>query len=390
MNKATRRHARNWHLPNRAVNPYPLLCAVTQEPGHGGIARVSKLLWHVLQEASGMQCRLITLIPEGLEPPRLIDKLRFVKTIVGGLICRNIDWFIFDHLSLGRVQRFVPKTFRRPYGLFLYSVESWSPLSSGLKEILRQARVRIAISNYTAKRVAAAHPDIGPIEVCHLAALPNVNLDRSFSTNSQPFTSLDLDISLLDRIRRNSVLIVGRMYSGERHKGHDQLIECWPLLKARVSDAQLVIVGRGDDVELLKAKANRTGFGESILFTGQVNESTLDAIYQRAAVFAMPSRGEGFGLVYLEAMQHCLPCIGSIHDAAAEIIEDGVTGVLVDQSDSNGLVNAMAGLLENPSRRKEMGDAGFERLQKMFSFEQFKERILTVLRPLMNEELAFL
>ena len=366
----------------------PVLCSVIQEPGHGGIARVARMIWHVLKETSGIQCRLITLIPKGLDPPKAIDKLRFVKTVAGGLVCRNIDWILFDHLNLARVQRVVPKPFRRPYAVFLYSIEAWSPLNPRLKEILRQASVRIAISNYTAQRVAAAHPDIGPIEVCHLALLPKGHGVEDFSTASQSGANPAVDRSLVNRIQPNSVLIVGRMFSSEKYKGHDLLIDAWPSLKARVPDGQLVIVGRGDDIPRLKAKAANSGLGDSILFAGQVSEVTLQAIYQRVAVFAMPSRNEGFGLVYLEAMQHRLPCIGSIHDAAAEVIEHGVTGLLVDQADTPGLVDTMAKLLENPALRQKMGQAGFERLHKSFSFEQFRQRILAALKPLMNGNMA--
>ncbi len=364
-----------------------MLCSVTQEPGHGGIARVARLVWQVLQEASASPCKLITLIPRGLEPPRPMHKLRFATKVVGELVSRNVDWVIFDHLSLARVQKLVPKAFRRPYAVLLYSIDAWSPLSPGLREILRQARVRIAISNYTAKRVSEAHPEVGSIDVCHLTLLPSQYRIQDTS-EERVFSATGPDWSLVKRIQSNSILIVGRMFSTERYKGHDPLIEAWPDLKARVPDAQLVIVGRGDDVPRLKAKAEQTGFGTSILFTGQVSENTLQAIYKQVAVFAMPSRSEGFGLVYLEAMQHRLPCIGSTHDAASEVIEDGVTGFLVDQTDKNSLLDAIAGLLENPSWRRQMGEAGFERLQKEFSFEQFKEKFLTALKPLMSEGIA--
>lgn len=364
------------------MKPYPVLCSATQRPGHGGIARVSTLLWRVLQEALGGQCRLITLIPNGFAPPNAIEKLGFVKKVAGGLVLGNIDWIVFDHLNLARVQRVVPRPFRRPYAVLLYGVEAWSPLSPKLKRVVREARVRIAISNYTARRVAEAHPDIGPIEICHLSLLPTESRVHD-SPNGLPGTFGHPDRSLLERIGPNAVIIVGRMFSTERYKGHDCLIEAWPSVKAQVPDAQLVIVGRGDDAERLKEKARCTGLGDSILFTGQVDENTLLAIYQHAAVFAMPSRGEGFGLVYLEAMHHRLPCIGSSHDAAAEVIEHGVTGWLVDQSDPPSVVHAIAGLLEDPVRRRQMGQAGFERLQTCFSFGKFKERVLSALEPLM-------
>jgi glycosyltransferase involved in cell wall biosynthesis len=140
-----------------------------------------------------------------------------------------------------------------------------------------------------------------------------------------------------------------------------------------------VVVGSGDDASRLKEKAASTGHGASILFTGQVSDKTLQSIYQRAAVFTMPSRAEGFGLVYLEAMKHRLPCIGSTQDAATEIIEDQITGFLIDQSDLSGLAQRIVTLLRNPSRRQEMGESGHLRLQEFFSFDRFRQRFLEII-----------
>jgi glycosyltransferase involved in cell wall biosynthesis len=165
------------------------------------------------------------------------------------------------------------------------------------------------------------------------------------------------------------------MMKGERYKGHDQLIQAWAMVKRQLGDAQLVIVGSGDDAPRLQALAWELGMAESVLFTGPVSDGTLKALYQRAAVFAMPSRAEGFGLVYLEAMLHHLPCIGSTHDAAGEIIVDGETGFLVDQSDIARLAEKMICLLSEPSLRARLGCNGLERLRRQFSFERFQSRM---------------
>lgn len=85
-------------------------------------------------------------------------------------------------------------------------------------------------------------------------------------------------------------------------------------------------------------------------------------------------------------MQHGLSCIGSIQDAAPEIIEHGVTGVLVDQGNICGLGEAIVGLLLNPSRREEVGNGGLRRVQTVFSFEQFKSRMATPREPLLKDK----
>jgi glycosyltransferase involved in cell wall biosynthesis len=95
----------------------------------------------------------------------------------------------------------------------------------------------------------------------------------------------------------------------------------------------------------------------------------------------MPSRGEGFGLTYLEAMSAGLPCVGSVHDAAPEIVEDGVTGFLIDQGNKAQLVDRLRVLLTDPARRLEMGRHGRDRWEREFTYEQFRSRFLAALRP---------
>jgi phosphatidylinositol alpha-1,6-mannosyltransferase len=301
----------------------------------------------------------------------------------------RIDWVMYDHLGPARVQAVIPSSLARPYAVFLHSLEVWTHLSESRKRILREAKVRIANSNYTAQRVLAAHPDIGPIEVCHLALAPPSISDLLPIDSHDRESGPGLDVvsskseatatELLSRINAQAVLIVGRMMSDEGHKGHDQLIEIWSQVTGAAPDAQLVIVGPGDDVSRLKDKASQAGLGESIIFTGHVSDSTLQELYRRAAVFCMPSSGEGFGLVYLEAMRHRLPCIASPDNAAVEVVLDGETGLLASQSDPNRLASAIIQLLNNPALRRQMGEAGRARLQNVFSFENFEQRLLRIL-----------
>jgi len=366
------------------MKSHPIFCSITQEAGQGGIARVSSLIWTVLREASNDQCELIQVVPEGRQFANASDKLRFIGKMLSKHLMRNVDWIMYEHLGLARVQEVIPKSLSRPYVVFLYSIEAWNTLSPRRKEVLRQATVRIAISHHTARRIAAAHPDIGTIEVCHLALLP-LQANGDSSGNAQK-TSVRViadndhaNDALLNRIRANSVLIVGRMLSSERHKGHDSLIKSWSQVVPAIPDAQLVIVGTGDDVERLKGEVVKAGLEENILFTGHITDATLEQIYDRVALFAMPSSGEGFGLVYLEAMRHRLPCIGSPADAAAEIIVHGETGLLIDQTDIDDLAENIVMLLNNPTLMQKMGEAGYERLQNVFTFEQFKQRLLNIL-----------
>lgn len=351
-----------------------LFCTITQEPGQGGIARVSSLLWAVMRKRSPDSWQLLTAITPGAGKLTLFDKMRFSCKVIWRQLSGGCDILFFDHLGLARVQRLVPQRFRRPYGIFLHSIEAWTPLSKNRVLTLANARVRIANSHYTANRVASAHPQAGDIDVCHLA------LGLEPHTRSEGEANADQE--LLAAIRPNSVFIVGRMMSTERHKGHEQLIRSWPSVIREVPTAQLVIVGGGDDLARLQEIAGKCIADGNILFTGWIDEPTLSALYAKAALFAMPSSAEGFGLVYLEAMARGLACIGSIHDAAREIIVDGETGFLVDQNAGSELAIKIVDLLKNRELRERFGHGGLMRLRNQFSLERFEARIGEALEKL--------
>jgi phosphatidylinositol alpha-1,6-mannosyltransferase len=169
------------------------------------------------------------------------------------------------------------------------------------------------------------------------------------------------------------------MSAAERYKGHDELLEAWPSVRAAAPGAQLVVVGGGDDQPRLAARARERGLADDVLFCGRVSDATLDALFERVALFAMPSRGEGFGVVYLQAMRAGLACVGATDDAAGDVIDDGRTGLLVAQRDVAGLARAIGTLLGDPALAKSMGRAGRERYEKEFTYERFRDRLASVL-----------
>ena len=109
--------------------------------------------------------------------------------------------------------------------------------------------------------------------------------------------------------------------------------------------------------------------------------NTICAPAPDAAAFSR-SRGEGFGLVYLEAMAQGLPCIGSIHDAAVDVIVNHVTGRLVDQDHGTELADAVTSLLSDTALRQRLGEAGRAREHEVFSFDRFSARVQELLAPL--------
>jgi phosphatidylinositol alpha-1,6-mannosyltransferase len=177
-------------------------------------------------------------------------------------------------------------------------------------------------------------------------------------------------------------MILGRIDASESYKGHRELIEAWPRVRKQVGDAQLLIAGDGTGRAALEQLARRSAPDSGIEFLGFVPDHEVHGLFRRSDVFAMPSRGEGFGLAYIEAMRFGLPVIASIHDAAPEINLHGVTGLNVDLADASALPTALIQLLAEPQLARSYGEAGQARWAAHFRFACFRERFSAALQKL--------
>jgi phosphatidylinositol alpha-1,6-mannosyltransferase len=347
----------------RRSNPPPGLAAITVSPHGGGIAAVSRLVRRVLVDEYGPVPQFMLARSARRFDTGAWERIQFGTQIALSQARGRCDWIFYTHLNLATVQAFVPRALRRPYAVFLHDVEAWTPLGPRMREVLAGASLRLANSSFTARRVVDANPGCGAVRVCPLA-LPPADV-------GEPVASPTLDATT------QVVVIVGRMVASERYKGHDQLIEAWHDVVAAVPGARLVCVGEGDDTARLEAKVRSSGLANVVGFTGFLDEGRKRAMLESAAVMALPSRREGFGLVYLEAMAAGVPCLGSIHDAAAEVVVDGETGVLVNLDSPGVLGAALVGLLTNHAKRRRLGEAGRERYQRLFTYDAFRARLMS-------------
>jgi phosphatidyl-myo-inositol dimannoside synthase len=336
-------------------------------PRGGGVAAVARLMWRTFEDRWPGGCRLVTLVDDEAAEASLHSstptRMRFGARLAGAQASRACDWIMYSHLSLAKVQAFVPGAVRVPYAVFIHGIEAWRELPETQKAVLREARLRVANSSFTARRVMAMHPDIGPVVPCLLALPPGEFADHGAGPKAP-------------RDESPTAIIVARMSADERYKGHDELLEAWPDVRGAVPGARLVVVGDGDDLGRLKEKAIALGLEDAVVFTGFVSQRELEQLYRRARLFAMPSRGEGFGLVYLEAMLHGLPCIGATEDAAPEVIDHGETGFVVSQSDRPALVASVSRLLTDAELQRRMGANAERQVRSRFGYERFASMLV--------------
>jgi glycosyltransferase involved in cell wall biosynthesis len=337
--------------------------AVTRiSPQGDGVAYVGRLLRHALEPLT-TELACVELGDYDGHPISLPRRGIFIREFREAQQLYRPDWWLFVHCDVGRLQYALPPDERRPYAVFLHGGEVRAPaLNRARARVLQHADARLANSRHTARNAVASCPDIGIVNICPLALLPEPPAEAP-------------DTALLDAVGDGYALIVARMNADERFKGHDELLEAWGAVRGAVPGARLVVVGGGDDADRLERKSADLGLVASVRFAGRVSDATLAELRRRAAFFVMPSSSEGFGLVYLEAMRDSLACIGCRCDAAAEIIIDGVTGLLVPNDDRQALSAAVARLFLEPELARRMGMSGRERAEREYTLQRFQERV---------------
>ncbi len=252
-----------------------------------------------------------------------------------------------------------------------HGVEVWSPLGKLRRAGLLSANCVLAPSRYTAEKLHEVQSL--PIERIRLL---HWGLDPTFFELASAADTLPLPDSIP---RAPYVLAVGRWSSAERYKGFDTLIQALPQLLRAAPDLHLVFAGDGDDRPPLENLAESLGVRERIHFVSGLTRAQLVATYRHAQVFALPSSGEGFGMVFLEAMALGIPVVGGNHGGIPDIIGDTVTGFLVPHGDVTQLAERIALLLTNHSLAGDIARRGRERVLQHFRFENFEAGLRDVL-----------
>jgi phosphatidylinositol alpha-1,6-mannosyltransferase len=359
--------------------PLFLFAAVGILQGSGGIAELSRQVFktlldmhrkelirlevHVL-EGSGPQTDDELFKDDNLPAIRWYSAKRWKFAL--SLIASRSDVQLLDHAGLARLPGLIPRPLGRHYILLIHGVELWNSNRTDYLRAARKAKFLIANSEYTAQKARARYPDLPEIRVC-------------WPGKDKPDHAGISNDAGMENIGPHAMLIVGRLSAEQRHKGHDHLIEAMPLIAQAVPDAQLIIAGVGDDRERLEAKAQELNVAESVVFTGWVSEDQLHRLYSQCALFVMPSEGDGFGIVFLEAMMHRLPCVGLKQGAAAEIFQDEESGILIDREDQRETADRLSSLLQDEMRRERLGAAAYDRYQDLFQGRHHSARLQSIL-----------
>ena len=352
-----------------------ILGAFTGLTTHGGIQQYGRLAAAVIairaQEA-GEKYRLLGLNdPRGRHQLRVADanftvtgfgrnKPRFAAAVLCNARAVRLAYLNHPNLApLGLGLRALKPAAR--YVISTYGFEVWEPLSMPRRLGLRHASVVTAIAQYNATKTIESQG----IEAGRIAIVPCA-LDPDFCTANGSAPP-----PLSRRTSGPMLLTVARLVRREK-KGIDNVIEMLPEIRKTVPGVYYVVVGDGDDRARLEQLARDRGVGDRVTFTGAIGDAAVRSFYQSCEVFVMPSRSEGFGIVFLEAMALGKPVIGGNHGGTPEIWDDGTAGFLVEHGDIGALAERTGGLLRDAELRARMGVAGRRIVASRFRFDHFR------------------
>lgn len=271
---------------------------------------------------------------------------------------------VVGHIGLGPVALALQSFgLLRSYVVVLHGIEAWKRVAFADRLAARHAVLAVATTGFTARRFAETNGY--PID--RIAVVP-------LAVEEAPVPPLPVS-----RRGEMRVLTVGRLARCERYKGIDYLIDAVTTMARSGVPVSLDIVGDGDDADALKARAAATGVPYAVRFHGAVSDEHLQQFYRSCDVFAMPSRNEGFGIVFLEAMRHGKPCIGGRHGGTPEVIEHGHNGFLVEHGDVGRLLTCLRDLHSNDNLRHRLGVHAYETVMQHFQFSRMQANWFSVL-----------
>lgn len=257
-----------------------------------------------------------------------------------------------------------------------HGIEVWKPLSPARRKALLAADLVLSPSAYTARMLAEVQGV--PAERILRLAWP---LDPAFLNMADAPSSLPLPSNFPVG---PTILTVGRWAASEKYKGADQLVRCVARLRASFPGLSLVVVGTGDDVPRLKKISADLGVADSVCFLEGLSRRQVAACYTQCDVFALPSTGEGFGFVFLEAMAFGKPIVGVAKGGSIDLIHDGVNGLLLEPDNVPALTQALDSLLRDSNLREQLGRRGAQIVRRDYSVEAFERNLDAILAPLLR------
>lgn len=328
----------------------------------GGISSFNKNLIRALEE-NGENLSLVEL-----ENSNLHQKALFILRILLKLLLFQPNIIFCSHVNFSPLCYFFKKYIGKDYIVITHGIDVWD-IKAGLKaEALKKANKVIAVSNFTKNIIIK---NIGELSG-RVFILPN-------SIDGKDFFPKEKSARLMEKynIKKDDkvILTLTRLSSSEKYKGYDRIIEILPRIKKEFPSVKYILMGTGDDAERIKKLISELDLNSSVIMTGYFSDEERTDFFSLCDLFAMPSKGEGFGIVFLEALACGKPVVAGNKDASLEPLLNGELGLLVDPDNKEEIIEAIISILKKEAPGRILnGKFLREKVIENFGFEKFKEK----------------
>lgn len=280
------------------------------------------------------------------------------------------DLIICGHINFSPLALQIFNLLKIPYWVIVHGIDAWDIKEASKISALKAAEKILSVSEYTSNHILIDQEN--SLENIHI--LSNTFNASQFIIQSKP--QYLLDRYQLDK-NQHIILTVARLAGGDRYKGYDQIIQSLPIIRQQIPNIHYLLVGKGNDRDRVEAIIDSTNVRDCVTLTGFVSDEELGDHYNLCDVFAMPSKGEGFGIVYLEALACGKPTIGGNQDGAIDALCHGKLGALVDPDDIQKLAETIISILQGtyPNSLIYQPQALRQAVIDTFGLEQFQKTL---------------
>lgn len=258
--------------------------------------------------------------------------------------------------------------------LIIHGIEAWSTQTSFKKKLLEKADVILAVSHFTKQQVLLYNPFISEEKI------------TVFPNTIDPYFEMPADFEKPAYLQRRygfdeqtkTILTVTRLFATEKYKGYDSILYVLKDVCKVVPNVRYLLMGKADEREQARIQLliTQLDLSENVLMGGFIPENELIDHYLLADTFVMPSKKEGFGIVFIEAMICGRHVIAGHKDGSRDALMEGEFGTLIDPDNLENLKAEIVNILNAPAIDEK---ALQEKVYKQFGFPVFKERLLTIL-----------
>lgn len=281
---------------------------------------------------------------------------------------------VLGHLNLA-VIGYIRKLFfpNRKLIVICHGIEVFTPLKGIRKKVLQKADMVLAVSSFTKDQLV----NLQQIAPQKISLFPNT---------VDPFFQLPAEFSkpqyLLKRYglkgHEKILFTLTRLNSKEGYKGYDKVLSILPVLLKRGVPLKYILAGKADEIEMDRVNQllDKHDLKEHVIVTGFLPDQEITDHFLLADAFVMPSKGEGFGIVYIEAMACGLPVIAGNKDGSTEALQFGKLGTLVDPDSLSQITDAVSELLKQEKKDADLQ----EKVMTAFSYPLFCGRLQQLLK----------